>query len=125
MPFDPEAMQAMIREAIARYINGETGTMTGTGNGIQRSAQQSWVPPSNTQSTSRDGMPDQGTPSPGPSSRPAKAKKGKSRSNIQFGSGPSQVITGNYLPQVKNDKSFNNNYYDNRAQTGQEDQEDD
>jgi hypothetical protein len=125
MPF--EAMQAMsvFMEIMARYANGATGTMTGTGNSIQHSPQQSWVPPSNTQSTSRGGMPDQGVPSPGLSSRPGKAKKGKSRANIQYNSGPRQIISDCYLPVVKNDKSFNNNnYYDSRTETRQEDQED-
>jgi len=92
------------------------GALGGTGDSIPRSVQhwQSWVPPSNSQSTSHGGIPTQGpslNQTPGPSSRP-ESNDGKSRANIQSDSAPRQIISG-FMPNVKNENAFNtNNYYD-------------
>jgi hypothetical protein len=114
-------MEAMGR--YDKYAKGAIGTMTGTGNSTRRSAQQSWVPPSNTQSTSRGGMSEHG-PSPSTSSRPAKSNKGKSRANIQSDSGPRQIISGCFQLNVQNDNSFNNDYYGSRAKEGRQSKKD-
>ena len=120
-----EAMKAMEAAKLAlakskaksdKYANGAVGTrMTGTENSKRRSAQQSSesVPPSDTQSTSRGGIPNQRSPSARPSSRP-KSNKGKSRVITQSNSGPQQNFNGCFRPDVKNDNSFNNNYYGSR-----------
>ena len=85
-------MQAMA------YTNGAIGTVTGTsGNTIWHSA------------TSRGGMPNQGSPSAGPSSN-----NGKSRTNTQSDSAPKQTFNGCFKPDVKNTNSFNCNYYGSR-----------
>jgi hypothetical protein len=94
-----------------KYANGEIGTMTGTGDIIPGTgAQQIRVPPSNNQYASGGGILAQGPQTPGSSSRP-EFNQGKSRAKVHSDSGPRQIITDCFKPEVTNDNSFNDNYY--------------
>jgi len=100
-----------------KFSNGGIVTSTGTSDTIPRSVQQSWVPPSNSQYTSGGGILAQEPPvnqTPGPSSRPEFNQR-KSGAQVHSNSGPRQIITGCYNPEVNNDNSFNNNYYDRQV----------
>jgi len=104
-----------------KFPTNAMGPMTGTGDSIPRGSAQhwhSWVPPSNSQSTSGGRIPAQleGPPldqTPDPSSRP-EFNQGESGANFHSDSGR-QIISGCIEPEVNNNNSFNNNYYDRQV----------
>jgi len=100
-----------------KYANGAIATRTGTDDNIPRSAQQNWVLASNSQYASGGGIPAQGPPlnqNTGHSSRP-EFNQEKSGAKVRTDSGPRQIISGCFKPEVNNDNSFNNNYYDRQV----------